>query len=534
MEPSKNLGARKRAMARNTKKLKKTASAAPTTWSVADFGAFYAEHSSELRAHAARILKDTQRAEEVVQDALIKFMLAAPELESADHALGYLHRTIENLCVDIFRLEGRRPNLVLLDDAQAEVETTWVDAGDHSEVIAQADDAAIIRQALAMLSPAERTALVMWEMDGRTTEEIAAELNIKESAVRHTLSRARASLRRVLTEIVIDEDRGLTALDMLSTTYKRAGELAKKSSRVALSLVLVLAAFLGFNSLTGNEGNGGAGSRVVAEGPASPATSALGGSSTESSTNSGDSAGDTGTDSASAGSSATSGASDSTDSQALAADNNGEVSAAEAAAIEEAASLDLKASSKSFSNSIAGVKETLALAGPSSFPGVGADGRPTGFTINDGGDYAGAAILNKFGEASVVGTKIITESIFATNDPKSVNIILDQFVTFTGTGIQYSVVPTVRINGVWQDLLVISTNTRVETQADGTKLIIATMFIDPAKTGANSVKAPAAGRDADRIPPIVTVRLHTTPMGQTILGQAVQVLDPFINAGGAV
>ena len=500
-------------MARNKKK---TASAAPTSWSVADFGAFYTEHSAELRAHAARILKDTQRAEEVVQDALIKFMLAAPELESADHAVGYLHRTIENLCVDIFRLEGRRPNLVLLDDAQAEVESTWVDAGDHSEVIAQADDAAIIRQALAMLSPAERTALVMWEMDGRTTEEIAAELNIKESAVRHTLSRARASLRRVLTEIVIDEDRGLTALDMLSTTYKRAGELAKKSSRVALSLVLVLAAFLGFNSLTGNEGNNGSDSRVVAEGPASPATSALG--------NNGNNENNSASPSPSA--SAT---------QTPAADTTSEeVTADDLSSIDEAASLDLSASSKSFSNSIASAKETLALAGPSSFPGVDANGLPTGFTINDSGDYAGSAVLKNFGEPTFAGSKIITESIFATNDPKNVNIILDQFVTFTGTALQYSVVPTVRINGVWQDLLVISTNTRVETQADGTKLIIATMFIDPAKTGVNSVKAPASGRDADRIPAIVTVRLHTTPMGQTILGQAVQVLDPFINAGGAV
>jgi len=498
------------------RKTKQTASAAPTSWSVADFGAFYTEHSAELRAHAARILKDTQRAEEVVQDALIKFMLAAPELESADHALGYLHRTIENLCVDIFRLEGRRPNLVLLDDAQAEVESTWVDAGDHSEVIAQADDAAIIRQALAMLSPAERTALVMWEMDGRTTEEIAAELNIKESAVRHTLSRARASLRRVLTEIVIDEDRGLTALDMLSTTYKRAGELAKKSSRVALSLVLVLAAFLGFNSLTGNEGNNGSDSRVVAEGPASPATSALGNNNSNANTSA------TPSPSASA-------------TQTPAADTTSEeVTADDLSSIDEAASLDLSASTKSFSNSIASAKETLALAGPSSFPGVDANGLPTGFTINDSGDYAGSAVLKNFGEPTFAGSKIITESIFATNDPKNVNIILDQFVTFTGTALQYSVVPTVRINGVWQDLLVISTNTRVETQADGTKLIIATMFIDPAKTGVNSVKAPASGRDADRIPAIVTVRLHTTPMGQTILGQAVQVLDPFINAGGAV
>jgi hypothetical protein len=42
---------------------------------------------------------------------------------------------------------------------------------------------------------------------------------------------------------------------MLSTSYKKAAELAQKSSKVALSLLLVVTAFLGFNSLTGNEGN---------------------------------------------------------------------------------------------------------------------------------------------------------------------------------------------------------------------------------------------------------------------------------------
>jgi RNA polymerase sigma factor (sigma-70 family) len=224
-------------------------------WTVAELGAFYTEHRSELLAHANRVLKDSAKAEEITQDALIKFMLAAPELESTDHALSYLHRTIENLCIDLFRLEGRRPNLVVLDDATAEVEATWQVDGDHSSVISAAEDAAIIRQALAMLSPAERAALVMWEMEGRSTSEIASELGIKESAVRHTVSRARASLRRVLSELVIDEERGLTALDMLSTSYKKAAVLAQKSSKVALSLLLVVTAFLGFNSLTGNEGN---------------------------------------------------------------------------------------------------------------------------------------------------------------------------------------------------------------------------------------------------------------------------------------
>ena len=95
----------------------------------------------------------------------------------------------------------------------------------------------------------------MWEVEGRSTAEIAKELGIKESAVRHTVSRARASLRKVLSELIIDEARGLTALDLLSTTYKKAASIAGKSSKIALTFILVLTAFLGLNSLTGNEPN---------------------------------------------------------------------------------------------------------------------------------------------------------------------------------------------------------------------------------------------------------------------------------------
>ena len=226
----------------------------PQAWSVTELGAFYTTHRSEFLSHANRVLKDSAKAEEITQDALIKFMLAAPELESTDHALAYIHRTIENLCIDLFRMEGRRPNLVVIDDATAEVEATYQVSGDHEAVISAAADAAIIRQALSLLSPAERAALVMWEVEGRSTQEIASELGIKESAVRHTVSRARASMRKILSTLIVDEKRGLTALDALSTTYKKAAEIAAKSSKAALSLILVVAAFLGFNTLTGREG----------------------------------------------------------------------------------------------------------------------------------------------------------------------------------------------------------------------------------------------------------------------------------------
>ena len=239
-------------------------------WTVAELGAFYTANRTELLTHANRVLKDSSKAEEITQDALIKFILAAPELESTDHALSYLHRTIENLCIDLFRSEGRRPNLVVLDDASAEIESTWAVDGDHSAAMTAAEDAAIIRQAISLLSPAERAALVMWEIEGRSTEEIAAELGIKPATVRHTVSRARLSLRRILTEVVLDEARGLTAMDMLSTSYKKASELAHKSSKAALSLILVVTAFLGFNSLTGNEALTQGGQLQLSAKPTSP------------------------------------------------------------------------------------------------------------------------------------------------------------------------------------------------------------------------------------------------------------------------
>ena len=426
-----------------------TASAAPTSWSVADFGVFYTENAAELRAHATRILKDTNRAEEVVQDALIKFMLAAPELSSAEHALGYLHRTIENLCVDIFRLEGRRPNLVVLDDAQAEIEANWIDNEDHADVISAADDAAIIRQALALLSPAERTALVMWEMEGRTTEEIASALNIKESAVRHTLSRARASMRRILTEIVIDEERGLTALDMLSTTYKRAGEIAKKSSSVALSLVLVMAAFLGFNSMTGSESNLTS-TKIVAQAPAKPAAPST----------------------------------SATPSKSAAPADVAPTAEAVAKDITEQKPVVASGTSdaekfQTFSNQVAAAKEMLALATPSIFPGLDVNGIPVGLSVNDGSDYIGNAVIHIRPGAVTTQATVVTESSLMTNDTKAINVLIHQYITYTGRDLQYAVTPSVRMNGVWADLKVTGTSNNVKTLADGSKLITAYIVRTP-------------------------------------------------------
>jgi len=225
-------------------------------WSIAQLSAIYTEHRTQLVSQARRITKNEAEAHEVVQEAFLKFMLAAPDLDSADRAIAYLRTSVNNLALNVIRARGARPNLVAIDADTTQERLNEIASENHIDLdttITAAEDAAIIREALARLTPDQRTALVMWEMEGRTTEEIATALNTSPANVRHILVRARKSMVRVLEEWIVDEKTGLTALNALSTTYKKTVEIAQKSSKAALSLLLVITAFLGFNSMTGNE-----------------------------------------------------------------------------------------------------------------------------------------------------------------------------------------------------------------------------------------------------------------------------------------
>ena len=449
-----------------------TTSSAPRVWTVGDLGAFYTQHRAELHAHASRVLKDSIKAEEITQDALIKFMLAAPELESDEHALSYLHRTIENLCIDLFRAEGRRPNLVVIDDAQAEVEAAWQNNGDHSAAMSAAEDAAIIRQALALLSPAERAALVMWEMEGRSTEEIAAELGIKESAVRHTVSRARASLRKVLSTLVVNEETGLTALDALSTTYKKAAELAQKSSKAALSLLLVITAFLGFNSMTGNEGVPVLTAADVA---------AVSGTTPSSS-------------SASAAPSAT---------------------ATAAVKAQAAATAAAKKAQQAAINA-----KIAAL----SFFGLSTDGTPTTFTVTDAGNIFGKARVTK--GISTLGTNgLVINNQFITGSVGP-NILIDQLITVDGSGTNYSANNiNIGFGGSWRAVEINSTESMIERMPNGQHLVTATFTIGYLKTSEISVPTGKRGYDLADAPKSITTRILLNSGKSQILAQAVQVLE---------
>jgi RNA polymerase sigma factor (sigma-70 family) len=435
-------------------------------WSISQLSALYTEHRTQLVSQARRITRDEAEANEVVQEAFLKFMLAAPELDSADRAIAYLRTSVTNLSLNIIRARGARPNLVAIDADTTQERLNEIASENHIDLdtsITAAEDAAIIREALSRLTSDQRTALVMWEMEGRTTEEIATALNTSPANVRHILVRARKSMVRVLEEWVVDDATGLTALNALSTTYKKAAQIAQKSSKAALSLLLVITAFLGFNSMTGNEA--GVVSTIpsmtsVAKAPAavseSPSTVAA-------------------------------------------------TKAAVAAATKKA--------------QIAALNAKIAAL---SFFGLNKDGLPTGFSVTDSKNVAGVARVTK-GISSVGTDGIVVNNQFITGSVGP-NVLIDQLITVDGTGTRYAV------NGInigwvgnWNSVEIKSTDSSIDRLANGQYLITATFNLGYLNESDFVIPTGSRGYDLADAPKSITTRILMNAGKTQVLAQAVQV-----------
>jgi RNA polymerase sigma factor (sigma-70 family) len=437
-------------------------------WSIAQLSAIYTEHRTQLVSQARRITKNEAEANEIVQEAFLKFMLAAPDLDSADRALAYLRTSVNNLALNVIRARGARPNLVAIDADTTQERLNEIASENHIDLdttITAAEDAAIIREALARLTSDQRTALVMWEMEGRTTEEIATALNTTPANVRHILVRARKSMVRVLEEWIVDEKTGLTALNALSTTYKKTVEIAQKSSKAALSLLLVITAFLGFNSMTGNE---------------SPVLPVVAQVETE-----------------------TSPMSPVAPSASATATAKAQAAATAAAKKAQQAAINAKIAALSFF-------------------GLDNNGMPTGFSVTDEQSVAGKARVTK--GISTVGTAgIVINNQFITGSVGP-NVLIDQLITVDGTGTNYSInYINVGFGGNWNSVEINSTETSIERLANGQHLITATANIGYLKPSTFSIPTGSRGYDLADAPATITTRVLLNSGKTTILAQAVQV-----------
>jgi RNA polymerase sigma-70 factor (ECF subfamily) len=138
-------------------------------------------------AVAVRATRDPELAEDVTQEAFIKLLTEARAGRCPDNAGAWLYRAVSNLVISRARRAevARRLAPRLLD----------IGAADQPDVIAaRRESQAELRTALAVLSPDERTALLL-SASGATGLEISARLGRSHGARRALMCRARTRLR---------------------------------------------------------------------------------------------------------------------------------------------------------------------------------------------------------------------------------------------------------------------------------------------------------------------------------------------------
>lgn len=141
-----------------------------------EFLNLYLTHRGELVSYASKILGDRGHAEDVVQEAYLKFDAIASD-RPVSEPLSYLYRIVRNLCFDLQRgLQRERKRHEsgesrLFDMAVAEKPTPESEASGKQEL-------QIVAQAMAELPQRTRIALEMHRFGEATLKEIATHLDI--------------------------------------------------------------------------------------------------------------------------------------------------------------------------------------------------------------------------------------------------------------------------------------------------------------------------------------------------------------------
>lgn len=177
------------------------------------FGKLTAPYRGELQLHCYRILGSLTDAEDMLQETLLAAWRGLEGFEGRASLRAWLYRIATNRCLNALRDAGRRTPPAPVPpfeptEPTRRGETTWLqpypdtllqqipDAGPRPEARYQTKEAVELAfvAALQHLPPRQTATLVLRDVLGYSTAEVADLLDTTETAVKGVLQRARAGL----------------------------------------------------------------------------------------------------------------------------------------------------------------------------------------------------------------------------------------------------------------------------------------------------------------------------------------------------
>ena len=161
-------------------------------------GELYARYASRLYTLCFRYLEDTEEARDLMHDSMIKALdnIKSFRNENDGSLYVWLRKITLNMIFDTLRQNTRFREIsleLISDDDLQSVEGT-------DDEPAQEIPESVFKQVISTLTPIRRAVFNMYYIDGFSHKEIAKALDITERGSTSILAKARASVRKAITD----------------------------------------------------------------------------------------------------------------------------------------------------------------------------------------------------------------------------------------------------------------------------------------------------------------------------------------------
>ncbi len=154
-------------------------------------------HQHQVLGTALRILRDIEDAKDAAQDVFLRLYRSLPRIRAQAGLRPWLYSVTVNACRDQLRRRTRLPSASSEENPEP-LERAIADVPGAESVLDRAERCRILHEALDSLPLKERTALVLRDIEGLSTEETAEILGIASVTVRTHVSKARVRIRHFL------------------------------------------------------------------------------------------------------------------------------------------------------------------------------------------------------------------------------------------------------------------------------------------------------------------------------------------------
>ncbi len=147
---------------------------------------------------ALRITLDSQEAEDVVQETIIKLWKMRDNLGNVENLEAYVLRMTRNLALDKQRLRANQNESidVMPEQSHTDIVSNFTSADVQMEQQERIDS---IRSTMNALPEKQRIAMQLRDFEGKSYKEIAEVMDISEDQVKVSIFRARQYIKMRLT-----------------------------------------------------------------------------------------------------------------------------------------------------------------------------------------------------------------------------------------------------------------------------------------------------------------------------------------------